>query len=45
MTGKRETPYLLRRLAELSEGRTVAANRALAIHNADVAARIAVALA
>ena len=45
VTGKRETPYLLRRLAELSEGRTVAANRALAIHNADVAARIAVALA
>ncbi|MEQ8708938.1 MAG: pseudouridine-5'-phosphate glycosidase [Rhodospirillales bacterium] len=45
VTGKRETPYLLRRLAELSDGRTVAANRALAIHNADVAARIAVALA
>lgn len=39
------TPAVLQRLAELSHGRTVDANLALAEHNASVAADIAVALA
>ena len=39
------TPFLLDRLADFSDGRTVAANVALVEHNAAVAARIAVALA
>jgi pseudouridylate synthase len=43
--GKRLTPFLLDRLARITAGRTVAANRALALDNARVAARIAVALA
>ena len=44
VTGKAVTPYLLARLAEETGGRTVAANRALVVSNAAVAARIAVAL-
>ena len=39
------TPFLLARVAELTEGRSLAANRALLAHNAGVAAEIAVALA
>ena len=39
--GKDLTPFLLADLARRSEGRTVAANRALALHNATVAAAIA----
>ncbi len=42
--GKALTPWLLSRLAELSEGRTVRANVDLLIDNARAAARIAVAL-
>jgi pseudouridine-5'-phosphate glycosidase len=45
VSGARVTPYLLNRLAELSEGRTVAANRALLADNAALAGRIARALA
>jgi pseudouridylate synthase len=42
--GKRITPYLLQRLTELSQGRTLSANIALLENNVAVAARIAVAL-
>lgn len=45
ITGKRLTPYLLARLAEVTAGASIAANRALALHNARVAAELAVALA
>ena len=43
--GKRLTPYLLSRLAEVTSGASIEANRALALHNAEVAATLAVALA
>jgi pseudouridylate synthase len=43
VTGKQLTPFLLARLAALTGGRSVAANRALARHDAEVAARLAVA--
>lgn len=43
--GKRLTPYLLARLAEVTSGASIEANRALALHNAEVAATLAVALA
>ena len=39
--GKAVTPFLLKRLLELSDGKSVAANRALLINNAKVAAEIA----
>lgn len=45
ITGKAVTPFLLRRLNELSAGRTGRANRALLLHNAAVGAQIAAALA
>lgn len=45
IVGREVTPFLLGRLAELSEGRTQAANRALIVDNARVAAEIAVELA
>src|SRR5690606_10600767 len=41
--GKDLTPYLLTRLAERTEGRSLAANRALLVNNARVAAEIAMA--
>lgn len=44
VAGKAVTPFLLARLAEETGGRTLAANRALVVSNAGVAARIAVAL-
>nr|HEX4314747.1 pseudouridine-5'-phosphate glycosidase [Kofleriaceae bacterium] len=44
VTGKRLTPYLLARLAEVTSGASIRANRALAIHDAEVAAELAVAL-
>ncbi len=44
VSGKEITPYLLARIGELSAGRTLAANQALATANAQLAARIAVAL-
>lgn len=40
-TGAKLTPFLLARLAELSGGRTLAANRTLIVHNARLAARVA----
>ena len=43
--GKALTPYLLERLAELSKGRTVAANIALMENNARIGADLAVAFA
>ena len=39
------TPFLLARLAELTDGRTLRANRALIVANARLAARVALALA
>jgi pseudouridine-5'-phosphate glycosidase len=45
ITGKRLTPFLLAHLARGTGGRAVAANRALARHNAEVSATLAVALA
>ena len=39
------TPWVLRRVAELTDGRSVRANTALIIHNARVAGRLAAALA
>lgn len=44
VTGKRLTPFLLARLAAATGGASVRANRALAIHDAQVAADLAVAL-
>ena len=43
--GKRLTPFLLARLAEVTGGASIRANRALAIHDATVAGELAVALA
>jgi pseudouridylate synthase len=45
VTGKRLTPHLLARIAEVTGGASIRANRALALHNAEVAAEIAVQLA
>ena len=42
--GKQLTPYLLAQLAEVTGGASIRANRALARHNAQVAADIAIAL-
>jgi pseudouridine-5'-phosphate glycosidase len=44
VAGKALTPFLLSRLHALSDGRTLAANRALLLNNAAIAAEIAVAL-
>ena len=44
VTGAKITPFLLARLAELSGGRTLAANRALVLANARLAAEVAVAM-
>jgi pseudouridine-5'-phosphate glycosidase len=44
VTGAKVTPFLLARLAELSGGRTLTANRALIVANARLAAEVAVAL-
>jgi pseudouridine-5'-phosphate glycosidase len=45
VSGKALTPFLLDRLAHLSEGRSLAANVALLVNNARVAAEAAIALA
>jgi pseudouridine-5'-phosphate glycosidase len=45
ISGKATTPYLLTRIFELTEGRSLKANIALVENNARVAARIAIALA
>ncbi len=42
--GPKATPFILARLAELTAGRTLAANRALIVSNARLAAEVAVAL-
>jgi pseudouridine-5'-phosphate glycosidase len=44
VAGAKVTPFLLARLAELSGGRALAANRALIVANARLAAEVAVAL-
>ena len=44
ITGKRLTPYLLQRLAAVTSGASIKANRALALHDAKVAAQLAVQL-
>ncbi len=43
ISGKELTPFLLGRVAEVTEGRSLAANRALLLNNAEVAAAISVA--
>ncbi len=45
ITGKRLTPFLLARLAEVTNGASIRANRALALHNARVGAELALAYA
>jgi len=45
ISGKHVTPYLLQRVLELTDGRSLESNIALVEHNARLAARIAVALA
>jgi pseudouridine-5'-phosphate glycosidase len=42
--GKELTPYLLTRITELSEGKSLVSNIALVKHNADLAARVSVEL-
>jgi pseudouridine-5'-phosphate glycosidase len=44
VTGKAVTPFLLDRIKQLTEGRSLATNIALVMHNAEVGARLAVAL-
>lgn len=44
VTGKKVTPFLLGRIKQLTEGRSLATNIALVRHNAFVGARLAVAL-
>ncbi|HWU89614.1 MAG TPA: pseudouridine-5'-phosphate glycosidase, partial [Kofleriaceae bacterium] len=44
VTGKRLTPFLLGRLATATAGASIRANRALAVHNAKVAAELALAI-
>jgi pseudouridylate synthase len=45
VAGAKVTPFLLARIAELSGGKTLAANRALIVANAQLAAEVAGALA
>ena len=45
ITGKAVTPFLLARVVEITDGRSLAANIALVLANARLAAQIAVALA
>jgi pseudouridine-5'-phosphate glycosidase len=45
IAGKDLTPFLLRKLHELTQGRSQSANRALVLHNARIAAHIARAFA
>ncbi len=44
ITGKAVTPWLLGRIVELSEGRSLITNQALITHNASLAAQLAMAL-
>lgn len=45
ITGKPLTPYLLARLAEVTGGASIRANRSLAVNNAELATKLALALA
>ncbi|MBA2541059.1 MAG: pseudouridine-5'-phosphate glycosidase [Deltaproteobacteria bacterium] len=45
ITGKPLTPYLLARLAEVTGGASIRANRTLAVNNAEIATKLALALA
>ena len=45
VTGAKLTPYLLKRLAELTHGKTLRANRTLIVNNARLAAQVAIQLA
>ena len=45
VTGAAITPFVLGRIGEATEGRSVPANLALAENNASLAARVAVAIA
>jgi pseudouridylate synthase len=45
VSGKRVTPFLLARIKELTEGRSLVTNIALVKHNAQVGADLAMALA
>jgi pseudouridine-5'-phosphate glycosidase len=45
ITGKPLTPYLLARLAEVTGGASIRANRSLAVNNAEIATKLALALA
>jgi len=45
ITGKALTPFLLARIESLTAGRSLATNIALVKHNAEVGARLALALA
>ncbi|MBL8790655.1 MAG: pseudouridine-5'-phosphate glycosidase, partial [Rhizobiales bacterium] len=45
VAGKQVTPFLLKRITEITEGRSLKANIALVMNNARVAAAIAVAYA
>jgi len=45
VAGKASTPFMLKRLAELSQGRSLATNIALVRHNAVLGARLALAMA
>ncbi len=45
ITGKAVTPFLLARIKALTSGRSLATNIALVKHNAEVGARLALALA
>jgi pseudouridine-5'-phosphate glycosidase len=45
IAGKQLTPFLLARLAQVTGGASIRANRALALHNAEIASALAVALA
>jgi pseudouridylate synthase len=44
ISGKRLTPHLLARVAQATDGASIRANRALALHNAELAAELAVAM-
>jgi pseudouridylate synthase len=44
ISGKALTPFLLAEIAKVTGGRAVAANRALAVHNAEVGGQLSVAL-
>ncbi|MBX2884673.1 MAG: pseudouridine-5'-phosphate glycosidase [Granulosicoccus sp.] len=45
ITGKSLTPWLLSRIAQLTDGQSLQANRALLVHNAQLASELAVSLA